>query len=171
MRTSASSASAARNERADRPVRHLRAYTFLLLGGAVTILLDQASKQLALLNLADGPIRIAGPLQLRLTYNAGGAFGILQNAPGLFLVASLAIVGVILVWGGRIDDPGWTLPLGLVAGGGAGNAVDRILRDTAGRVVDFIDVGAWPVFNLADAAIVTGVGLLVLASMREPQDA
>jgi signal peptidase II len=58
-----------------------------------------------------------------------------------------------------------------VLGGALGNVVDRALRDgdgfLGGRVVDFVDLGFWPVFNLADAALWVGIGLLVLASLRE----
>jgi signal peptidase II len=62
------------------------------------------------------------------------------------------------------------LPLGLVLGGGLGNVSDRLIRDTGGRVVDFIDLHVWPVFNLADVSIVTGVGLILIMSARSERE-
>jgi signal peptidase II len=58
--------------------------------------------------------------------------------------------------------------LGLVLGGAIGNLIDRAIRGSgfSGEVVDFIDLQVWPVFNLADSAIVTGAALLLLTSLR-----
>lgn len=114
--------------------------------------------------MANGPIDlIEGVVRFRLTYNSGGAFGLLQGLPGFFLVATLVIVGGILIGARKVDDPRWAIPLGMVLGGGLGNAVDRLLRDTNGAVVDFIDLHVWPVFNIADMAIVLGaLTILVL---------
>jgi len=70
--------------------------------------------------------------------------------------------------GSRHGPATWAgaVALGLLAGGAAGNLVDRLLRDHGGAVVDFIDLQWWPVFNLADAAITCGAVALVLASRR-----
>lgn len=132
-------------------------YLRLLVTAAAIVAADQATKQWALEALADAPIDlIEGVLRLRLTYNSGGAFGLLQGLPGFFLIATLVIVGGILIGVRKVDDPRWAIPLGMVLGGGLGNAADRLLRDTDGGVVDFIDLHVWPVFNLADMAIVFG---------------
>jgi signal peptidase II len=56
----------------------------------------------------------------------------------------------------------------MILGGGIGNLVDRAFRDTSGRVVDFIDLHVWPVFNIADSAIVVGVGVILLLMLRSP---
>jgi signal peptidase II len=134
---------------------------------AAVIALDQVTKELALRALADGPIDIVpGAVTLRLTYNSGGAFGLLQGLPGLFLVLSLVISVLIVLWARRIEEPGWGIPLGLILGGGLGNLVDRIFRSTGGRVVDFVDLHVWPVFNVADSAIVVGVLTIFLLSAR-----
>jgi signal peptidase II len=117
--------------------------------------------------LADGPVDLlGGTLTLRLTFNAGGAFGLLQGLPGFFLIATLVVVVAILLWVRRIEDYRWMVPLGMVLGGGLGNVLDRAVRDTGGRVVDFIDLHWWPVFNLADASIVIGVAVILLLSAR-----
>ena len=146
-------------------------YRLLGLVAALVIAIDQATKSLALETLADGPVEvIPGVFSLRLTFNSGGAFGLLQGMPGFFLVATVAIIGVILVWARRIEARGWLVALGLVLGGGFGNVIDRVVRDQGGGVVDFLDFHVWPVFNLADSAIVAGVGLLLLLGRKgEPE--
>jgi signal peptidase II len=138
-----------------------------LLGTAAAIvMLDQLSKSLALRHLAAGPVDlIDGLLTLRLTFNSGGAFGLLQGLPGLFLVATLVVIVMILLWARRLDGVAWGIALGAILGGGLGNVADRLFRDTAG-VVDFIDLHLWPVFNLADSAIVVGVATVLLLSVR-----
>ncbi len=131
------------------------------------VVLDQLTKQLALAALDDGPIDVvSGVLTLRLTFNSGGAFGLLQGVPGLFLVATIAVLVLILLWARKLEEHRLMLPLGLVLGGGVGNVTDRVLRDHGG-VVDFVDLHWWPVFNVADASIVTGVGLLLLLGTRK----
>ena len=134
-----------------------------MLAAAAVLALDQGSKEWALGALANGHIDlIEGVLRFRLTYNSGGAFGLLQGLPGFFLVATLVIVGGILIGARKVDDPRWAIPLGMVLGGGLGNAVDRLVRDTDGAVVDFIDLHVWPVFNVADMAIVIGALVILV---------
>jgi signal peptidase II len=145
-------------------------YLRLFGAAAAVVLLDQIAKQGALGALKDGPIDlIEGVLSLRLTYNPGGAFGLLQGLPGFFLVATILVIGIILIWAHRLEDPRLIVPLGMVLGGGLGNLGDRIFRDTGGRVVDFIDLHVWPVFNLADSSIVVGVLLILVLSARAPR--
>jgi signal peptidase II len=143
-------------------------YAVVLATGAIVAALDQITKQLALEALAGGrSFDVAGGIvTLRLTFNSGGAFGLGQGLPELFLVATVVIVGLILVWVRHLDDPRLVVPLGLVLGGGIGNAVDRVARDTGGRVVDFVDLHVWPVFNLADASITAGVVLILWMTAR-----
>lgn len=131
---------------------------------AVVIAIDQATKEWVLGAFADEPLYLVGDfVSLRVTYNSGGAFGLLPGASGFFLVATALVMVAVVVWARTLDRPSSALALGLVLGGGAGNLVDRVLRSTPG-VVDWIDVGAWPVFNVADAAIVVGVGVLLLTA-------
>ena len=139
---------------------------------ACVVALDQLTKHLMLARRPNAStIHVIDDILLfRLTYNSGGAFGIGQDVPGFFLAASLITLVVVLVLARRIQERSWALPLGLVLGGGIGNLVDRIVRDTGGRVVDFIDLRVWPVFNLADAAIVIGVATMFLLSFRSRAD-
>jgi signal peptidase II len=145
----------------------LSLYVALLITAAVIVVVDQVTKSLALENLSDGPIDvIEGVVTLRLTYNPGGAFGVLQGVPNFFLIATTVIVVFILYWARTVQSTAWAIPLGLVLGGGLGNLFDRVLRDTDGRVVDFVDLHIWPVFNVADSAISIGVIVLLIMSFR-----
>ena len=129
--------------------------------------LDQATKELAVRSLGDGPTEvIPGILDFRLAYNTGGAFGLLQGVPGFFLVATVLVVGVIVLWARHLERPVWALALGTVLGGGLGNLIDRVVRDTPG-VVDFVDFQVWPIFNLADVAIVGGVIGVMLLNLHD----
>jgi signal peptidase II len=140
----------------------LAIYVPLLAAAAVVAGLDQLTKQVALARLADGPVDVVDSiLTLRITLNPGGAFGVLQGVPGFFLVATLGIVLFILVWVRRLEDLRSVVPMGMILGGGLGNLFDRLVRDTGGRVVDFVDLHVWPVFNLADASISLGVVLIL----------
>ncbi len=140
-------------------------YGLLGFVGALVVAADQATKTLALETL-DRPVDVlGGAVTLRITINSGGAFGVLQGVPGFFLVATIGIIVGILLWARNVEHRGWLVALGLVLGGGIGNVIDRVLRDHGG-VVDFVDLHWWPVFNVADACIVTGVGLLLLLGTR-----
>ena len=132
--------------------------------------LDQLTKEIALRNLDEGGVDlIEGVLSLNLTFNSGGAFGIAQGLPGLFLLGSIVVAVLIAVWARKVDDRRWLIPLGMILGGGLGNLTDRLVRGFDGRVVDFIDFHFWPVFNVADMAIVFGIAFILLFGMREPK--
>lgn len=136
----------------------------------MVLVLDQITKELALGALDDGSFDlIEGVLRFNLTFNSGGAFGFGQDLPGLFLVATVGIVGTILVVARKVTDVRWLVPLGCVLGGGLGNAYDRVFRDLGGGVVDFIDLHVWPVFNVADMAIVTGAVIMFILGWRDKE--
>ncbi|MGE3621659.1 MAG: signal peptidase II [Acidimicrobiia bacterium] len=143
--------------------------TFVGVATAV-VLADQATKHWALAALADGPVDLIGSWRLNLTFNDGSAFGLGAGRAGL--VAAVAVlVSVAVVWAGwRAADRGWAAAFGVVLGGAVGNLVDRALRDgdgfMGGRVVDFVDLRWWPIFNVADVAICVGAAALVLLSWR-----
>jgi signal peptidase II len=137
---------------------------------AAAYALDRATKGWAEHALALRPpiVLIPGALQLAYTTNSGGAFGIGTQAPLLFVTASVIVIVAIAVASTRPLRTPVAVGLGLVLGGALGNVTDRLLRGphASGRVVDFIDLHVWPVFNVADSAIVVGALLLVAASMR-----
>lgn len=143
-----------------------------LLGGvaAATLVVDLLSKAWAVVALDDRDIDIVWKLRLHLVANTGFAF---SKGEGLGpLLGLVAIVIAAVLWRSRrkIVSGTGSVALGLVMGGALGNLVDRVFRGEGwgrGAVVDFIDVQFWPVFNVADAAIVVGVGLLMLHFWRE----
>jgi len=137
----------------------------------LVVLLDQLTKHWVVTELGDGDVvtLIEGVLTFRLTYNPGGAFGLGQSVPVFFAIASLLISAVIVYLARRVDDPRWLVPLGTVLGGGIGNLIDRFAREPGGRVVDFVDLQVWPLFNVADSAIVIGVTILFFLSFRSPK--
>jgi signal peptidase II len=149
--------------------RGRRGAPILFGAAAAAYALDRATKAWAEAALEGGPpIRLLPGVDLRFTTNSGGAFSIGRSAPLVFVGATLLVSGLILVTAFR-ERGGWTAAaLGMVLGGALGNLTDRALRGPglSGEVVDFIDLHWWPVFNLADAAIVAGAGLLALGSLR-----
>ena len=105
------------------------------------------------------PITIVpGLLDLRFTTNSGGAFSVGQSAPWLFAGATIAVSLAIVATAWRHTSAPVAAALGAILGGGIGNLTDRIVRGPrlTGHVIDFIDFRVWPVFNLADTAIVVG---------------
>ncbi|MCK4963812.1 MAG: signal peptidase II [Dehalococcoidia bacterium] len=131
------------------------------LAALIVVALDQVSKFFIRANMNLGE-SIPEEGFFRITYgtNTGGVFGLFANQA--FLITLTAIVGVaaILVYS-RYPQANRVLvrvALGLLLGGAVGNLIDRI---RFGEVVDFIDVGAWPVFNVADSAVVVGVILII----------
>ncbi|MDH7480178.1 MAG: signal peptidase II [Syntrophomonadaceae bacterium] len=144
-----------------------RITAFWLLAAAV-VLVDQASKLWAQSALpAVGSLEVL-PSLLYLTRvaNPGAAFGLFARHTLLFVGVSLAVLFLAVFFARRIAAWGWLvrLALALQVGGAAGNLLDRV---RFGHVVDFIDFRVWPVFNLADSAIVIGAGLLLLALWNE----
>lgn len=108
------------------------------------------------------------PPVLSWTYilNNGAAFSLLRGGTPLFILVAFALLVAIVIYTVRHPDlPGpMMVALGLLAGGSAGNLWDRII---SGRVVDYIHVIDWPVFNLADSAIVVGMALGVYYYWRQ----
>ncbi|GED13087.1 signal peptidase II . Aspartic peptidase. MEROPS family A08 [Aneurinibacillus migulanus] len=109
-----------------------------------------------------------GVFHLTSHRNRGAAFGILQNQRGFFIVITIAIiVGIIwYLWKTHRESKLVSLALALILGGAVGNFYDRVLT---GEVVDFFDFTLinFPIFNIADSAIVIGVGLFVIDGIRE----
>lgn len=139
----------------------MREMWFFLVAGIV-IGLDQLSKYLVRANMVLGQ-SIPEEGFFRFTYgtNTGGVFGFFSNQTFLITVAAVVSVVVILLYSRHKMAQSMLVKvsLGLILGGSIGNLIDRIRM---GAVTDFIDVGAWPVFNLADSAIDIGIVLLII---------
>ena len=133
---------------------------------------DQAAKAAIEAHLVPGQYEeVLGPLELTLSHNRGVAFGLAGGAgAGLVLVTVLALGVIGFLFARNPQRPGMWLAAGLVAGGAIGNLADRV---RAGAVTDFVVIGSWPAFNLADVSITLGVLLLVYLYMRdaEPEEA
>ena len=144
----------------------------VLVGTALTVLaLDIISKVAVVANLSDrSPVRLLGGfLTLLVSRNPGAAFSIGTSMTVVFSVIAVSVIVVILRTSRRIRSIPWAITLGLLLGGATGNLIDRILRYPGlfrGYVVDWIEIPHWPVFNLADSAIVCGGVLAVLLSAR-----
>ena len=147
-----------------------------LLLALVVFVLDQLTKWLVLetLDLANNPIIVTSFFNMVLVWNRGVSFGMFSDAgsAGPLILTCLAIAVVIgLVYWLRQAE-GWStlMGLGLVIGGALGNVIDRI---RFGAVVDFLDFHIaqyhWPAFNVADAAICVGAGLLLIAGLLSPE--
>lgn len=158
------------------PKTALRHWLFLLLVACGVLALDQLTKWLVVQNLALYetwvPIpALEGVFDITYTRNTGAAFGVFSSAGNLFMVFALIASVFILYYYRQIEGEAWLLraTLGLQLAGALGNAIDRITR---GYVVDFIHVFYephfdYPIFNVADSAIVMGVGILMLLLWRE----
>jgi signal peptidase II len=137
---------------------------------AIVIVLDQLTKQWALSALADGPVNLIGSLQLRLVFNDRAAFSLDIGSTTTVALVGCVLVTALVVMGVRAEERGWALGLGIILGGALGNLSDRAFRAgdgfLGGSVVDMVDVGWWPVFNLADAALWVGIGVLLLSSRK-----
>jgi lipoprotein signal peptidase len=132
---------------------------------------DIVSKIIVVSALQDRePVRLLGGLlTLRETRNSGAAFSIGTGYTIVFTVIACGVVVAILRTARNLRSAPWAVCLGLLLGGAIGNLLDRLLRAPAplkGHVVDWIQLPHWPVFNLADSAIVCGGVLAVLLAAR-----
>ncbi|HEX4654677.1 MAG TPA: signal peptidase II [Mycobacteriales bacterium] len=146
--------------------------TVLVLGTALAVLLaDVVSKVAIVATMHEGEtVRVLGRL-LRIDYtrNAGAAFSIGTGATVLFTAVAVVVAVVIVRQARRLVSRSWGVTLGLLLGGALGNLVDRLLRSPGplrGHVVDWIELPHWPVFNIADSAIVIGGCIAVLLAAR-----
>ena len=134
-------------------------------------LLDFATKSWALNSLdSRNPVKLLGDfLQLTLLKNSGAAFSFAQGATVIFTIFAILVVAAISYYSIKITSFGWSIVLGLALGGILGNLTDRIFRSPGfftGHVIDWIQLPNWPVFNLADSAIVVAASIAVILSLR-----
>ena len=136
----------------------------------VVLALDIVSKAIVVATLSDRPpIRLLGGLlTLRESRNSGAAFSIGTSMTIVFTAIALGVVIYILRTARNLRSVGWAITVGLLLGGATGNLLDRIFRAPGlfqGHVIDWIELPDWPVFNLADSAIVCAGVLVVLLAL------
>ena len=155
-----------------RRPRPARSQLAVLFGVAVFVLaVDVISKVIVVAQLSHHlPVRLLGGLlTLRLIRNSGAAFSLGTSLTLAFTAIAVGVIIFILRTARRLRSLPWAITLGLLLGGATGNLADRIFRAPGpmrGYVVDWIQLPHWPVFNLADSAIVCGGVLAVLLAVR-----
>jgi len=142
------------------------------------LVLDVASKLLVVAELPQHPLKhvrlLDGAIYLQQVRNSGAAFSLGTGYTVVLTVVALIVVGVIIRAAKRMRSAGWAVALGLVLGGALGNLGDRMFRSPGpgrGWVVDWISLFGpdgvhWPIFNLADAAIVCGALTAAVLAVR-----
>jgi signal peptidase II len=147
----------------------------------VVVLLDQLTKWWAKETLVAGPcgvdgdgcIHLVGSLRLHLVFNTGAAFSTGGGLGPLFGLIAFCMALFLLNMARSRSDVVGPVILGVISGGALGNLVDRLARAEdgflTGSVVDFIDAQWWPVFNVADSAVVVGVLLFAVLAFREAE--
>ena len=134
---------------------------------ALIVALDQWTKWLVRVNIPDGGVWLPESLAWLSPYarivhwhNTGAAFGMFQNASMVFTVLAFIVIAAILYYYPHVENSDWSLRLAMSMqlGGAIGNLIDRLTR---GRVTDFISIGTFPVFNVADASISIGAVVLL----------
>lgn len=140
-------------------------YFFLILIAGLIVYLDQWTKAWVREHLAFGaswmPLTELAPYVRILHWrNSGAAFGLFQQGGGIFTILAVVVAALIIYYFPRIGRGDWALRLamGLQLGGAIGNLVDRLQH---GYVTDFVSVGSFPVFNVADSSITLGVLILL----------
>jgi signal peptidase II len=145
-----------------------RAYALALALCGLVFVADQAAKAAVEAHLVPGEeVDVLGPLGLTLSHNRGVAFGIAGGAGVRLILVTVIALGVIgLLFARQPQRRGMWVAVGLLGGGALGNLADRVRADA---VTDYVDLGSWPPFNLADVAIVAGVLLMAYLYWRDAE--
>ena len=146
-------------------------YLALVTVAVPVYLADQLTKAWAIANLQpDQPRELVGSvLQLNLIRNSGAAFSIGTGVTWVLTTIACSVVVFILVFARRLGSRGWALALGLLLAGSLGNLTDRMFRAPGpgrGHVVDFLQLPHYPIFNVADSAIVCAAVLIAVLAFR-----
>jgi signal peptidase II len=156
------------------PRRRRRVALFAIVA-VLALAIDVVSKVLVVANLQPGDQTrlLAGAIYLDIARNSGAAFSLGTGFTVILSLVALVVVAIIVRTASRMRSTGWAVSLGLILGGALGNLVDRIFRAPGvfrGHVVDWISLFGpnaehWPIFNLADSAIVCGAILAGVLSL------
>ncbi|MBS1837564.1 MAG: signal peptidase II [Actinobacteria bacterium] len=153
----------------------LRRWAIVAASAGVVLLADQLTKRWAVERLRDRPpIDVIWTLRFTYAENTGMAFSKGSGAGRIIAVVVMAIVVALVLLARKVRSPWGLVLIGIVIGGAFGNLFDRVFRAGSGfltgAVVDWIDLQWWPVFNIADAAVVVGGLLIALFLLREPDE-
>ena len=134
-------------------------------------ILDLATKAWAVSQLANRePVKILGSFfQLTFVRNPGAAFSFASNATLFLSLFGIIVALGVVYYAPKITSKGWSVVLGLVLGGILGNLMDRIFREPSflrGHVIDWMQLPHWPIFNIADSAIVIAAALAMILTAR-----
>lgn len=139
--------------------------TTVVVVALVVTALDAVTKSWARSALTGHDVHVAGAAWLRLQYNSGMSFSLNRSGPFATTVVTTVVALIVVVVGLHASPGIATAGFGLLLGGGVANVVDR-LAAVPHRVTDFVALGSFPVFNLADVAITAGFGVLVIAVLQ-----
>ncbi len=139
----------------------------VLVAAALILGLDQATKSWVVAHLDPATPRdlVGSLLRLHLTFNPGAAFNMATGATWVLTLIASAVVVVTIVTARRLGSRAWSIALGLLLGGALGNLSDRLFRYPGGgrgHVVDFLQLPHWPIFNVADMAVVSAAILIAV---------
>ena len=166
--------SAAAEQPRESAVVHARGVWVAVAVGAI-VALDQLTKSWAVAAASDRPVHIIGDtIEFRVARNSGSAFSRFQGLTPILAIAAVVVAIVLVRAARRATDRVMLVGLVLVLGGALGNLVDRFVRSPGflrGRVVDFVKLGWWPLFNVADSCITIGAILLVVRAVFPPEHA
>jgi signal peptidase II len=150
----------------EKTKKHLKSYLILLPIAGLIVILDQWTKAIIRTNLNFGdvwsPFEWLTPYaRIVHWYNTGVAFGMFQDKNLLFSILVFVISLAILIFYPKLTEDDWFLriALSLQLGGSIGNLIDRL---TVGHVTDFISIGNFPVFNIADSCITVGAFIMII---------
>ncbi|MCX6442885.1 MAG: signal peptidase II [Actinobacteria bacterium] len=134
-------------------------------------ILDLATKVWAVSTLSHRPnIKVLGSFfQLTLVRNSGAAFSFATGATIFLTVFAVCVLVAIFYYSSRVTSKGWAVVLGLVMGGIIGNLIDRLFREPGvlrGHVIDWMQLPHWPIFNIADSAIVIAALISLVLTAR-----
>ncbi|SDI31605.1 signal peptidase II [Arthrobacter subterraneus] len=147
-------------------------YALLLVAFALTAyVIDQLTKIWVVSTMVEGQVTAVLPpvLSWHFIRNSGAAFSIGTEITWVFTIIQALVSIAIITQIGKVATKGWAVALGLVLGGALGNLTDRLFREPAfgqGHVVDFIALPNFAIFNIADTAVVSGVILICLLTLR-----
>ena len=153
-----------------RTALNFRFRKYLASTALIVFLVDYATKAWALSSLDSTSRPFIGKLlQFKLAKNSGAAFSLASSGTIFLSGFAIAMIFVILYFGTKVFSKPWAIAMGLALGGVLGNLSDRIFRPPyrlQGEVIDFLELPHWPIFNIADCAVVSAAILIGYLNLK-----